>query len=96
VSVVIASDGYPDSPRKGDVITLPHEIPAHALLFHAGTRLMPNQTVVTDGGRVLNAVAVGNTLQEARTKAYAVAQLASFNGAWSRSDIGAVKERVAI
>ncbi|MDH4378304.1 MAG: phosphoribosylamine--glycine ligase [Vampirovibrionales bacterium] len=96
VSVVIASEGYPDSPRKGDGMTFPSAISSDSLLFHAGTRLMPNQTVVTDGGRVLNAVGLGDTLEEACNKAYGVANSVAFNGAWYRRDIGAVETPMVV
>lgn len=92
VTVVIAAEGYPDSPAKGDVITL-KALPGTALpqntggyLLHAGTA-MNGADLVTAGGRVLNAVGTGPDLAAARTAAYAVAQSAEFRGSWYRRDI---------
>ena len=87
VTVVIAAEGYPESPVKGDVITfaaLPEGIEGYIL--HAGTA-MNGSDLVTAGGRVLNAVGTGPDLASARAAAYAVAESVGFRGAWYRRDI---------
>ena len=87
VTVVIAAEGYPEAPAKGDVITLkalPEGTPGYIL--HAGTALHGND-LVTAGGRVLNAVGSGPDLAAARAAAYAVAGCVGFRGAWYRRDI---------
>jgi phosphoribosylamine--glycine ligase len=87
VTVVIAAEGYPEAPAKGDVITvgdLPAGTPGY--LLHAGTALNGTD-LVTTGGRVLNAVGSGPDLAAARAAAYAVAKSVEFRGAWYRRDI---------
>ena len=90
VTVVIAAEGYPESPAKGDPITfpaLPEDFSAGYIL-HAGTA-MNGSDLVTAGGRVLNAVGTGPDLAAARRAAYAVADSVDFRGAWYRHDIAA-------
>ena len=93
VTVVIAAEGYPDSPAKGDVITIkdrPKGIEGY--LLHAGTSWSAadgGRALVTSGGRVLNAVGSGPDLASARAAAYAVAETVEFRGAWYRNDIAA-------
>ncbi len=87
VTVVIAAAGYPDSPAKGDVITIkepPSGTPGY--LLHAGTALN-GADLVTAGGRVLNAVGSGPDLAAARAAAYAIAECVEFRGGWYRRDI---------
>jgi phosphoribosylamine--glycine ligase len=86
VSVVLAAEGYPDSPVKGDKIQIQSSERANGYLLHAGT-LWSGADLVSAGGRVLNAVGTGATLAEARTAAYSIAEQATFRGAWSRHDI---------
>lgn len=88
LGVVLASEGYPESPRKGDVITGIPEETADAITFHAGTKFNDQQEVVTSGGRVLCVVGLGDTLQQARDKAYEVCDQIQFKGAQMRRDIG--------
>jgi phosphoribosylamine--glycine ligase len=87
VTVVIAAEGYPEAPAKGDVITL-KDLPSgtKGYLLHAGT-ILNGGDLVTSGGRVLNAVGWGPDLASARAAAYAVAEHAEFRGAWYRHDI---------
>jgi phosphoribosylamine--glycine ligase len=87
VTVVIAAEGYPDGPAKGDVITL-RELPAgtNGYLLHAGTA-RHGADLVTAGGRVLNAVGSGPDLTAARSAAYAIAECVEFRGGWYRRDI---------
>jgi phosphoribosylamine--glycine ligase len=88
VSVVIASQGYPGSYTKGKVITGLEQAGKlrDVKIFHAGTRLEKNM-VVTDGGRVLAVTALGDTLAEAKRKAYLAVEMIHFQGAFFRRDI---------
>ena len=88
LGVVMAAENYPHSPRIGDVIHGLNEAEsADSKLFHAGTKLEDGQ-VFTAGGRVLCATALGNTVQEAQSNAYALAEQVSWLGEFHRSDIG--------
>jgi len=91
VCIVLASGGYPGPIEKGKEIT-GFEAAATSdpdvVVFHAGTALKDGK-VVTSGGRVLGVTALGATLEEARAKAYAAADLIRFEGKQLRRDIGA-------
>ncbi|MCW2800527.1 MAG: phosphoribosylamine--glycine ligase [Aeromicrobium sp.] len=88
VAVVMAAEGYPESPRKGDPIAGVEA--ADALegvdVIHAGTAIVDGE-LVTAGGRVLAVTATGSTLAEARNRAYAGVAEISFAGAHARTDI---------
>ncbi len=87
VGVVLAAEGYPLNPRKGDAI---HGLPADtddAVVFHAGTQTQDGQ-VVTSGGRVLCVTALGGTLRLAQQQAYEVVKGIGFDGMQYRKDIG--------
>ena len=87
LGIVLAAAGYPDSPRKGDAIT---GLPAptdDAVVFHAGTTLQDGQ-LLTSGGRVLCATALGDTVKSAQQRAYSLARAVQFEGCQMRSDIG--------
>ena len=87
VGVVLAAQGYPLNPRKGDAIAgLPIDSD-DAVVFHAGTHIQDGQ-VVTCGGRVLCVTALGGTLRLAQQQAYEVVQQIRFDGMQYRSDIG--------
>lgn len=87
VGIVMAAGGYPGSYSKGDVISgLPDTETDGEKAFHAGTTLNGTQ-VVTSGGRVLCATALGNTVTEAQQRAYKLAKTITWNGAFYRSDI---------
>ena len=87
LGVVLAAGGYPANYHKGDVITgLPAETPT-GKVFHAGTAVKDGQ-IVTNGGRVLCAVALGNTVAEAQTQAYELVKQIHWNGMYYRNDIG--------
>jgi phosphoribosylamine--glycine ligase len=88
VGVVLAAGGYPQSPRKGDVIQGLAAVPGGSVVFHAGTRETPDG-IVTSGGRVLTVCAHGDTLVQARERAYAAAAAIHFDGVHLRRDIGA-------
>ncbi len=89
VCVVLASEGYPDSPRKGTPIAGIGDAEAmeDVLVFHAGTARDADGRIVTAGGRVLNVVALGNSLGEARDRAYAACERIRFEGRVMRTDI---------
>lgn len=90
VSVVLASEGYPGSYEKGKVILGLEETQDldGVIVFHAGTALNPDGELITAGGRVLNVVALGDTFEEARNRAYEACELIKFEGVQYRSDIG--------
>ena len=88
LGVVLAAGGYPDSYNKGDVITgLPVKDLETEKVFHAGTA-MKDSNVVTAGGRVLCAVALGNTFKEAQQNAYKLVQQINWKDVYYRTDIG--------
>ncbi len=87
LGVVLAAAGYPDSPRKGDVITGLPAPEADAHVFHAGTA-MDGKEVVVSGGRVLCVTALGDSVRMAQTRAYQVADQIHFDGCQMRRDIG--------
>ena len=87
VGVVLAAGGYPDSYPKGDVISLPASTASGSKIFHAGTATNDGQ-VVTNGGRVLCATALGNTVTEAQQAAYALVDQISWQDMYCRRDIG--------
>jgi phosphoribosylamine--glycine ligase len=87
VGIVLAAGGYPGSYAKGDAITgLENLGTESAKVFHAGTAIKDDQ-VVTNGGRVLCATALGNTVAEAQQAAYQLAASVDFKGLYKRSDI---------
>ncbi|MNJ95893.1 Phosphoribosylamine--glycine ligase [compost metagenome] len=87
LGVVMAAAGYPDAPRKGDVITgIPAEN-ADSVTFHAGTALN-NDQLSTTGGRVLCVVGLGDSVKVAQKQAYQVLDQIHFDGAQFRRDIG--------
>ncbi|MDD5034022.1 MAG: phosphoribosylamine--glycine ligase [Methylococcaceae bacterium] len=88
LGVVLAAGGYPFDYRKGDVIFgLPTAPEADAKAFHAGTRQHKDH-VVTAGGRVLCACALGDTVADAQIKAYQLAEKIHWEGIYYRKDIG--------
>lgn len=90
VCVVLASDGYPVSYRKGFPITgLEHfEGRDDRFCYHAGTAFNDRGEIVTNGGRVLGITATGADLKEARANAYAATEWVSFENKYMRHDIG--------
>jgi phosphoribosylamine--glycine ligase len=88
ICVVMAADGYPESPVSGAIIRGADVRRPEAVVFHAGTAKDPDGTLRSAGGRVLNVCALGATLEEARGKAYAAVATIDFPGGFYRSDIG--------
>lgn len=91
LGVVLAASGYPEAPRKGDVITGLQSVRAQAgddyHVFHSGTALDGKQ-VVASGGRVLCVTALGHNVKIAQSRAYAIAEQIHFDGMQMRRDIG--------
>ncbi len=101
VTVVLAAEGYPESPVKGDKIKIMNaergelsrpgttDPPGDAYLLHAGTATDRAGNLVSAGGRVLNAVGSGPDIAAARAAAYALAATVDMRGGWYRRDIAA-------
>ena len=89
VSVVLASEGYPGKYEKGKVILGIEEAEAldDVIVFHAGTAFNADDELVTNGGRVLNVVALADTFEEARERAYEACGKINFEGKQYRRDI---------
>ncbi|MCE7795945.1 phosphoribosylamine--glycine ligase [Sphingobium sufflavum] len=86
ITVVMAANGYPATPDKGAVITLP-ATGEGVMIFHAGTASQDGD-LVSSGGRVLNVTATGRTLAQARADAYLTVDRVAFPGGFCRRDIG--------
>ena len=90
VAVVLAAANYPETPRKGDVISgLDEATRAGATVFHAGTSRGPDCTYRTNGGRVLAVVGLGATIPAARAAAEDAADKVTWSGMQRRHDIAA-------
>jgi phosphoribosylamine--glycine ligase len=89
VGVVLASGGYPDAYPTGFPIAGLGQVEPDVLVFHAGTASAEDGGVVTSGGRVLTVAALGDSLTEARAKAYRNVQRIHFSRRHYRSDIAA-------
>jgi phosphoribosylamine--glycine ligase len=89
LTVVLAADGYPGSYKKGTPIHGLDALPEDAfhMMFHAGTDSADGRIIAT-GGRVLNATGRGATLEEARDRAYSLADAVDWSDATFRRDIG--------
>jgi phosphoribosylamine--glycine ligase len=89
LGVVLAAGGYPGDYNKGDVIHgLPDAETEGEKVFHAGTALNEHNDVVTNGGRVLCACALGDTVAAAQQRAYTLVDRISWNNMYYRRDIG--------
>ncbi len=96
LGVVLAAGGYPENYHKGDVINgLKNTETESTKVFHAGT-VEKDGKVVTNGGRVLCAVALGNSVTEAQNLAYQVVDKISWDNVYYRTDIGhrAIKREI--
>ena len=88
LGVVMAAAGYPEAPRKGDLISgLPAEAD-DAVVFHAGSQLDADGKPRTSGGRVLCVTALADSVRQAQQRAYDVARSIHFDGMQYRRDIG--------
>ncbi len=88
LGVVLAAKGYPGDIQTGDVISGLGNSPEDTKIFHAGTRLSDDGHVLTSGGRVLCATALGDNVLEAQIAALEVCGQVTFDGMQYRSDIG--------
>ena len=87
LAVVLASAGYPESPKLNDEINIEDRIISDTYIFHAGTIFKDNK-LLTSGGRVLAITALGDSVKEAQSKVYEAINTVKFNGAQYRKDIG--------
>ncbi len=87
LAVVLASAGYPESPKLNDEIYIEDRIIPDSYIFHAGT-IYKNNKLLTSGGRVLAVAALGNSVKEAQLKVYEAINTIKFNGVQYRKDIG--------
>ena len=87
VTIVLASDGYPESSSSGDRITGLDRIPDGVFVTHAATARSDDGAIVTAGGRVLNVTALATDVAAARAAAYAAADMIDFPGKQLRRDI---------
>jgi phosphoribosylamine---glycine ligase len=88
VCVVLAAQGYPETPRTGDaIIGIPEAEATGATVFHAGTK-QESDSLLTNGGRVLGVTAAGETLPLAIDAAYQAVEKVRFRGMHYRKDIG--------
>ncbi|MEO6339126.1 MAG: phosphoribosylamine--glycine ligase [Caulobacteraceae bacterium] len=89
ICVVLAADGYPDSPVSGSIIRgAEQDFGPNVVIFHAGTARDADGTLRAAGGRVLNVCARGKSLTEARERAYAAVAAIDWPGGFHRTDIG--------
>ena len=95
VTVVVAADNYPGTPRTGDPITGLHDLPGapEVYVLHAGTTRDAAGTLVSSGGRVLSVVATGATLEQARERVYTAVDVVELAGSHHRTDIALRAER---
>ena len=95
VCVVLASDGYPVSYKKGFEITGLENFDGATdkFVFHAGSKF-DGDKIVTNGGRVLGVTAIGDDLKQARANAYEATKLISFENKYMRHDIGKALEEM--
>lgn len=89
LTVVMAADGYPETPLKGTFIRGigAAELQPHVKVFHAGTALQGSE-IIASGGRVLNVTATGATVREAQARAYAAVDDIDWPEGFCRTDIG--------
>ncbi|MGZ7880148.1 phosphoribosylamine--glycine ligase [Acinetobacter soli] len=88
IGIVLAAEGYPETVRKGDVISGLGQSPEDTKIFHAGTDTTADGHIITAGGRVLCVTALGDTVLEAQINALEVCGQVTFAGMQYRSDIG--------
>ncbi|HET7820526.1 MAG TPA: phosphoribosylglycinamide synthetase C domain-containing protein, partial [Ornithinibacter sp.] len=95
VTVVVAADNYPGTPRTGDPITGLDDLPGapETYVLHAGTARDADGLLVSAGGRVLSVVATGETLAQARERVYAAVEAVELPGSHHRTDIALKAER---
>lgn len=87
VGVVLAAQNYPETPKKGDVISGLDDVNRIGKVFHAGTTVNEKGDVLTNGGRILCVVGLGDDVAQAKAKAYGALEKISFDGMQYRKDI---------
>jgi len=87
-TVMAVSGGYPGDYEKGKPMQIPAEIPGDTFLYHAGTSVLADGTLVTNGGRVITATALAPTIQDAAASAKHLIDQVKFEGVYYRKDIG--------
>jgi phosphoribosylamine--glycine ligase len=87
-TIVAVSGGYPGDYAKGKTIQLPATVTKDSVIFHAGTQLAPDGTLVTNGGRVLAVTSFGADITHAVRTSHEVLEQTSFDGMYYREDIG--------
>jgi phosphoribosylamine--glycine ligase len=87
VTTVIAAGGYPNQPHTGDAIHIP-PVPSDVLVFHAGTRRLANEQLVSAGGRVLGITGLGKSLDDAQRHSRDFARSVTLSNKQFRADIG--------
>jgi phosphoribosylamine--glycine ligase len=85
---VLASRGYPETPEKGAVISIPAILPEGVTVFHAATARGADGVLRANGGRVLTVTAVASTFAEAQRLSREAAEAIEFEGKVFRRDIG--------
>ena len=90
ICLILATSGYPDNYPKDTIIKNLHDFTNddQFYIFHAATKKI-GQNILTNGGRVLSLVAMGNTYEECRKKVYQIAQQINWDYKYYRKDIGA-------
>lgn len=86
-TIMLVAEGYPEKYPKGMKISF-DDINENDIIFHAGTALDNDNNVVTSGGRVITATALGNNLEDALQKAYLLTEKINFDHKYFRKDIG--------
>lgn len=89
ICIVNAAEGYPENAVKNTLIQLPPENSENTYILHAGTSRDEKNNLVSNGGRVLNVVGLGDTADEALNSAYALNSQIDFKGRQFRTDLGA-------
>jgi len=95
VDVVLCAENYPGPPKTGMPLVGLDRLPENVLAFHGATKRNASGDVVVGGGRVMHMVASGDSIAEARDRAYAGAERVSFEGKFYRSDIAQQEVAVA-
>jgi len=95
VDVVLCAENYPGPPRTGMAVEGLDHLPESVFAFHGATKRGPAGNVIVSGGRVMHMVASGESIAEARDRAYAGAERVTFEGKFYRSDIAQQEVAVA-
>ncbi|TMC68725.1 MAG: phosphoribosylamine--glycine ligase, partial [Chloroflexi bacterium] len=95
VDVVLCAENYPGTPKVGMPVEGLDRLPENVFGFHGATKRGADGGVLVNGGRVMHMVASGDTIAEARDRAYAGAERVTFEGKFYRSDIAHQEVAVA-